>query len=117
MRILVVSLAITPVFLAYAAALCNTASQLAMYIAVGRTLMKPEPWVSLEEIAEHLGVSMDTVHRWIRARKMPAHKVGHLWRFRASEVDAWVMAGKAGTGRDVREGRAGKAPDGGGGNG
>ncbi len=27
--------------------------------------MKPEPWVSLEEIAEHLGVSTDTIHRWI----------------------------------------------------
>ena len=23
--------------------------------------MKPEPWVSLEEIARHLGVSQDTV--------------------------------------------------------
>lgn len=56
--------------------------------------MKPEPWVSLEGISLHLGVSQDTVHRWIRNRKMPAHKVGHLWKFKASEVDDWVRTGK-----------------------
>ena len=57
--------------------------------------MRPEPWASLEEIALHLGVSQDTVHRWIRQRKMPAHKVGHLWKFKASEIDEWVRVGNA----------------------
>jgi len=54
-----------------------------------------EPWVSLDEIARHVGVSKDTIHRWIRTRWMPAHKVGRLWKFRVSMVDAWVEAGKA----------------------
>lgn len=71
--------------------------------------MKPEAWVSLSEIAEHLQVSTDTVHRWIRAKRIPVHRVGRFWRFRVSEVDAWVLAGEAGTGRDVRDGRTGKA--------
>jgi excisionase family DNA binding protein len=66
--------------------------------------MKTEPWVSLEEIAQHLKVSKDSIHRWIRARRIPVHKLGRQWRFRVSEVDAWVVAGKAGTGRDVRNG-------------
>lgn len=57
--------------------------------------MKREPWVSLEEVAEHLGVSKDTVHRWLRKRGLPAHKVGRLWKFQVSEVDDWVRAGKA----------------------
>ena len=55
-----------------------------------------EPWLSLEEIAQHLGVSQDTVHRWIRTREMPAHKVGRLWKFQVSEVNDWVRVGKAG---------------------
>ena len=54
--------------------------------------MQPEPWVSLEEIAQHLAVSQDTVHRWIRSREMPAHKDGRVWRFMISEVDQWVRA-------------------------
>ena len=57
--------------------------------------MKPEPWVSLEDIALHLGVSQDTIHRWIRNRNMPAHQIGRLWKFKVSEVDAWVRAGRA----------------------
>ena len=57
--------------------------------------MQPEPWVSLEEIARHLGVSQDTVHRWLRGRGMPAHKVGRLWKFKVSDVDDWVRAGRA----------------------
>ena len=56
--------------------------------------MQNEPWVSLEDAAKHLGVSKDSVHRWIRRRKMPAHKVGHLWKFKISEVDEWVRTGK-----------------------
>ena len=57
--------------------------------------MKHEPWVSLEEIAVHLGVSQDTVHRWIRMRGMPAHKVGRLWKFQVTEVNDWVRAERA----------------------
>lgn len=61
--------------------------------------MNNEPWVSLEGVAKHVGVSKDTVHRWIRARKIPAHKVGRLWKFKVSEVDGWIRAGKAEHGR------------------
>jgi len=57
--------------------------------------MKSEPWVSLDEIAEHVGVSRDTIYRWIDDRGMPAHKVGRLWKFKVSEVDEWVREGKA----------------------
>ena len=57
--------------------------------------MQPEPWVSLEEIAQHLAVSQDTVHRWIRNRGLPAHKVGRIWRFKVTEVDKWIQDGKA----------------------
>ena len=60
--------------------------------------MKSEPWVSLDDIAQHLGISRDTVYRWIDDRTMPAHKVGRLWKFKVSEVDAWVREGNAGEG-------------------
>lgn len=56
--------------------------------------MQKEPWVSLDDIAEHLGVSRDTVYRWID-RGLPAHKLGRLWKFKVSEVDEWLRAGKA----------------------
>lgn len=54
-----------------------------------------EKWSSLEEIAEHLGVSKDTVYRWITDKQMPAHKVGKLWKFKITEVDEWIINGDA----------------------
>jgi len=55
-----------------------------------------ECWLSVEEIAAHLGVNRDTFYKWIERKKMPAHKVGRLWKFLASEIDAWVKKGSAG---------------------
>jgi len=53
-------------------------------------IIKRESWVSLEEWRSTWGVSKDTVHRWLRNRRLPTHKVGHLWKFQVSEVDEWV---------------------------
>lgn len=54
-----------------------------------------EPWVSADAIAEHLGVTKDSVYSWIATKEMPAHRVGRLWKFKVSEVDAWVRADRA----------------------
>ncbi|MGV7686351.1 helix-turn-helix domain-containing protein [Mycobacterium kansasii] len=56
--------------------------------------MASEPWLSAEEIAAHLGVTKDTVYVWIADKAMPAHKIGRLWKFQASEVDSWVRGGR-----------------------
>lgn len=52
-------------------------------------------WLSVQEIADHIGVSRDTIYRWIEEQKIPAHKIGRLWKFKMGEVDAWVRDGKA----------------------
>lgn len=54
-----------------------------------------EPWVSVDEVSGHLGVAKDTIYRWIETRDLPAHRVGRLWKFKLSEVDAWVQRGGA----------------------
>ena len=57
--------------------------------------MNTERWLSVLEIASHLGVSKETVYRWLEQQKIPGHKIGRLWKFRSSEVDAWVIDGGA----------------------
>ena len=57
--------------------------------------MTTEPWVSVDDVAKHLAVTMDSIYRWIDAKQMPAHKVGRLWKFKLSEVDAWIRSGGA----------------------
>ena len=54
-----------------------------------------EPWLSAEEIAAHLGITKETVYDWIAGKGMPAHRVGRLWKFQVTEIDAWVRSGGA----------------------
>jgi len=41
-----------------------------------------ERWVDVVEAARHLGVTKDTIYRWIDARGFPAHRAGRLLRFK-----------------------------------
>ncbi len=54
-----------------------------------------ERWLSVDEIAEYLGVSKDTVYGWINSRAMPAHRAGRLWKFKRDDIDNWVKSGGA----------------------
>lgn len=47
-------------------------------------------WLSVDEISKYLGVSSDTVYRWIDKHDMPAHRMGRLWKFKKKQVDSWV---------------------------
>jgi excisionase family DNA binding protein len=64
------------------------------------TMQNQERWLSVEEIAAHLGVQRETVYKWIQRKGMPAHKIGRLWKFQVSEIDAWVRAGAPKAGHD-----------------
>lgn len=52
-------------------------------------------WYSLKEICAYLGVSRDTIFKWIDIKNMPAHKIGRQWKFKLDEVDVWVKSGVA----------------------
>lgn len=57
--------------------------------------MIDERWLSVDEIAAHLGVKRDTVYGWIANKGLPAHRIGRLWKFKRAEVDQWVRSGGA----------------------
>lgn len=54
-----------------------------------------ERWISLEEIAKHVGCSKDTIRAWIKKGTIPYHKVGRMYKFKISEVDAWIESGQS----------------------
>lgn len=55
--------------------------------------MQSERWVSVSDVADHLGVKSETIYKWLERGRIPAHKVGRLWKFRLSEVDRWILTG------------------------
>lgn len=56
---------------------------------------EPEKWSSLEDIANLIGVSKDTIRNWIKKGSIPYHKIGKQYKFRISEVDAWIENGES----------------------
>ncbi len=59
-----------------------------------REIANIEKWVNLDDIAEHLSVSKDTVRAWMREGKLPINKAGKRYKFKISEVDEWLRSGK-----------------------
>lgn len=58
--------------------------------------MTNDNWINLEEASVYLGVKPGTVRDWIRKGKsVPAHKVGKQWKFKRSELDAWIKSGNS----------------------
>lgn len=55
-----------------------------------------EKWISIDDAAEYLGVKSATIRDWLRKGKdIPAHKIGKQWKFKLSELDAWVTSGQS----------------------
>ena len=53
-----------------------------------------EKWVNLEDVADYLSVSKDTIRAWIRENKIPFYKAGKRYKFKISEIDDYVRNGK-----------------------
>ena len=54
-------------------------------------------YINLEEVAAYLGVKPITIRSWIKnpQTEIPARKIGRAWKFKISEIDAWVKSGKS----------------------
>ena len=53
-------------------------------------------YIGIDEAAEYLGIKTVTLRNWIKKEEsLPAHKIGKLWKFKRSELDAWVQSGRS----------------------
>lgn len=59
-----------------------------------KTEMEDRYW-SIGEACTYLGVSSETVYKWIEKQNLPAHRIGRLWKFKKDELDEWVRSGEA----------------------
>lgn len=66
--------------------------------------MSDETFLTTDEVLDYLQVNLRTVYRLINAGKLPAVRVGRQWRFRKSDIDAWLDTQR------VRTARPGQAP-------
>jgi len=46
--------------------------------------------MSLQQVADYLGLHYLTIYRLIQEKKIPAAKIGGSWRFRKDILDKWI---------------------------
>lgn len=58
--------------------------------------MLEKPYLTVEEIAEMLQVSIDTVRNWINRKKnpLPGFKIGREWRVERKDLDEFIQQRK-----------------------
>ena len=58
--------------------------------------MAEKQYLTVEEIADMLQVSIDTVRNWINRKnnKLPAFKIGREWRIEKADLDRFIQERK-----------------------
>ena len=59
------------------------------------SIKENDNYIGIEEASQYLGISAATLRSWLKQKDVPSHKVGKLWKFKRSELDAWVNSGKS----------------------
>lgn len=55
---------------------------------------EPQELLSLSDVATMLSVTTMTLRRWITAGRLPAYRIGKLYKVRRSDLMAFVEASK-----------------------
>ena len=48
------------------------------------------PWMTIDQAARYLQVSVSSIRIWISKGRMPAHKNGRVVRLHRQELDNWL---------------------------
>lgn len=60
-----------------------------------------KPYLSLEEVAEHLGVTYQLIYKLVRSGELPAAKLGRIYRVAARDLEAYLEQSKEHAGAGV----------------
>ena len=46
--------------------------------------------MNIRQASQYLGVSPDTLYKYVNEQKIPAFKLGNRWRFKKTKLDQWM---------------------------
>jgi excisionase family DNA binding protein len=55
----------------------------------GNKRLAPNEILTIDEVAEYLRLTPQTIYKWAQEKRIPAVKLGKEWRFRRSMIDKW----------------------------
>jgi excisionase family DNA binding protein len=56
----------------------------------GKKMERLKEVMTLREASQYLGISPDTLYKYLSQRQIPAFKLGNLWRFKKDLLDRWM---------------------------
>jgi excisionase family DNA binding protein len=84
------------------------AQQRAVFLWKGIEIMADSREVmNIRQASQYLGVSPDTLYKYVGEQKIPAFKLGNRWRFKKSRLDQWME--EKSTQMEAKSKRKGKA--------
>ena len=54
--------------------------------------------MTLDELAEYLGLRRQTIYNWLHQKKISGIKIGKVWRFDRDEIVKWVKSQRSSKG-------------------
>ena len=65
--------------------------------------------MNIRQASQYLGVSPDTLYKYVNEQKIPAFKLGNRWRFKKSKLDQWMEEKSNEAGNTTKAKAAGQA--------
>ena len=56
--------------------------------------------MNIRQASQYLGVSTDTLYKYVYEEKIPAFKLGNRWKFKKTILDSWMERKSMGGGDD-----------------
>jgi len=66
--------------------------------------------MNIRQASQYLGVSPDTLYKYVYEEKIPAFKLGNRWKFKKTILDSWMeRKSTVGDGKGKKRPRAARA--------
>ena len=52
--------------------------------------MEQDTLLNVKQVAQYLQLKPSTIYSWAQGGRIPAFKIGRTWRFRRTDLDAWL---------------------------
>ena len=66
--------------------------------------------MNIRQASQYLGVSPDTLYKYVTEEKIPAFKLGNRWRFKKTILDSWMeRKSTQGEGKGRKKSKAARA--------
>jgi excisionase family DNA binding protein len=53
-------------------------------------MVLPKEVMNVKEASQYLGISPDTLYKYVSMERIPAFKLGNRWRFKKTVLDEWM---------------------------